>query len=710
MVTRIPDGAFDKTVAFVPGACFFIGYTPGQMLGGSTVPNFSCEGEGSPVDFDLEPWNKWTAYDKQHIFSPITKWSGFASMEYDLEMLGDMTAFAQILISNRTSAINGGDGQFFPLVPAANIFNPFGADVVPVAFDLDVRNDVDDTTLTYQRYVGGFKGNLDVLNNAGLNNWTWEFSLGYTRGEGTNRFDIIRQDRLVNSFNNCSNPAQSTFSGNSPECVIVDLFGPTFLEDGLLGDSTDYLVARVNNATLTEQTAYELGATGDVFDLPAGPVGLFLGVSQRTDSINSDVDVNLENDNAWGRGAEGDTIGKTKVKEIYGELDVPLLAGKTGAESVGINGSLRYTDDKFFGGHTTWRVTGHWDFTDYLRLRGTAGTSFRAPNLRDLFLADQTGFTGGSIDPCVIPVGDDNRSQTIIDNCISEGVDPFTLGLEGVPSVPTLTGGADGLRPETSDSWSVGGVFSQPWSDSFDFQFSIDYTNIKIKDAVASPSFGFILNECYTSPGLTDPLCDRVERNLTAAPDLRFLSFVDDSVANIEIENYEDVSFSALFNKEFSIGGNLVDFTWNADFTRALHLINGLFIETADELVGTVSTPKWRIQSTESIAWGDWGLMHRVNYRQGGRMSEAELLASNIRPDVEKSYIGSFDVHAFSLSYNRDTWRAFVTLENAFNAKPEALDDDFLTGQSTINGLRPGIYPSEMIMGRTLVLSVRKHL
>ena len=695
------DGFFDQTVAFGPD-CTFAGYTPGEMGGGSTVPDFSCG-----VDFGAEPWDNFNAYLPQHIFAPTTKWSGFASIEYDLEMLGDMTAFGQIMISNRRSSIHGGDGQFFPLVPADNIFNPFGATVVPVAFDQDVRLDTDDTETTYQRFLGGFKGNVDVLNNAGggFNNWTWEFFLGYTRSEGANQFDIIRQDRFVNSINNCSNPSQSTFSGASPECVIVNLFGPDFMLRGDIGDARDYLVTRVLNNTLVEQTAYELGATGDVFDLPAGPVGVFVGVSRRVHSINSNVDRHLEESNAWGRSSEGDTIGKSTLKEVYGEVDIPILSGKTLAENVGINASYRITNDKFFGTNDTWRVTGNWDFTDYLRLRGTIGTSFRAPNLKELFIADQTGFANAFIDPCINSDPDnDERSQTIIDNCLSEGVDPFTLGSEGAPSVEVVSGGADDLRPETSDSWSIGGVFTQPWFDNFDFQFSIDYTSIKIKDAVAEPGAGFILNQCYTSPGFSDPLCGRVTRQLDQLPDLRFLDQVDQSVANIEVENFKDISFSTLFNKDFGS----VNFIWNADFTRMEGLKSGLFIETADELVGSIDVPKWQIQSAETLTFGDWGVSHRLYYRSSGADTEAQIADQGTFAD-EVTSISSFHTHSLSVSYNQDSWRAFLTLENAFNAKPDIIDDRAFLGNPT-NNLPLGVYPAEAIMGRTLVLSVRKNL
>jgi iron complex outermembrane receptor protein len=698
----VPDGFFDQTVAFGPD-CTFAGYTPGQMSGGSTVPDFSCD-----VDFEAQPWNNWLGNQQTHIYAPVTKWSGFASVEHDLETFGNTSAFVQFLISNRTSAINGGDAQFFPLVPAGNAFNPFGADVVSIAFDRDERSDVDETDVLYQRFVGGFRGDMPVFEGIGLDNWTYEVSLGYTRSEGSNQFDIIRNDRLANSLNNCTNPAQDLFGGFSPECVPVNLFSEEWFTTGSLGDAREYLVSRVLNNTTIDQTALEVGITGDTFDLPAGTVGVFLGASYREDSINSNVDRHLEEANAWGRSSEGDTIGTTDIKEIYAEVDVPLLTDMTLAQSVGINASYRMSDDKFFGSEDTWRLTAHWDLTDWMRFRGTAGTSFRAPNLKELFIADQTGFENGFIDPCIVPADTDERSQTIIDNCISEGIDPFTFGQDGAPSVPTVSGGADDLRPETSDSWSVGAVFTQPWFDGFDFQLSVDLTDIEIKDAVAEPSAGFILNQCYSSPNFSDPLCERVTRNMAAPPASRFLLEVDESVANIELENFRDLSFSTLLSKDFSAGDRFMNFTWNADFTRMLKLEEGLFIETADDLLGAIDAPEWQIQSTETFTFGNWSVLHRGYYRSSGRDTEQQLSdQGSLEGDVTS--IGSFHTHSFSVAYEGESWRAYLTLENAFDAEPDLIDDVAFGGNS-INNLPLGVYPTEAIMGRTIILSVRKTL
>ena len=698
-VTQTLSGFFDQTIAFGPD-CTFAGYTPGLMDGGSTVPNFSCG-----VDFNSPQYSDPFGFLDQHIWAPSTKWSGYASLEYDLQAFGNSSVFFQVLTSSRKQAAHGGDGQFFPLVPAANQFNPFGADVVAVAYDQDERSDVDDTTVGYERFVGGFKGDVSFLNGVGsLDNWTYEASIGYTRSEGTNNFDIVRNDRFTNSINGCPNSDQDLFGGFAPPCVEVNLFGDDFLLNGSLGDARDYLVARVTNNTKVTQTAYELGFTGDLFDMPAGPLGMFIGASYREDSIFANVDRNIEENNAWGRSAEGDTIGTTDISEVYTEFDVPLLGGMTLAEDVGINVSYRISDDKFFGSEDTWRVTTHWDFTDWLRLRGTAGTSFRAPNLKELFIADQTGFTNAFIDPCIPPTVDD-RSQTIIDNCISEGVDPFTLGANGAPSVGTVSGGADDLRPETSDSWSVGLVFSQPWTESFDFQFSIDLTNLEIKDAVAEPSAGFILNQCYTSVNFADPLCGRVTRNLAAAPDQRFLLEVDESVANIEVENFEDLSFSTLFIKDFVIGGRDVNLTWNTDFTKMRELEKGLFVSTADQLVGSLGTPEWQIQSSERFSIGNWSFSHRWNYFSASEDTQEQRNDAGLDDD-EKYWIGDFNSHSLSVSYDAERWRVFLTVENLLDEEPDLIDDDAQIGDTT-NNLPLGVYPSEALIGRAVLLSVR---
>ena len=312
------------------------------------MPDFSCD-----VDFEAAPWNQAFAFVGTHIWAPTAKWSAFGSIDYDLQAFGDSSVYFQVLNSNRKQAANGGDAQFFPLVPTVNQYNPFGTDVVTVAYDGDSRSDVDDTTVGYNRYVLGLQGGISFLDGfATFDNWTYDMSVGYTRSEGTNSFDIVRNDRLTNSLNNCINPPQDLFGGFAPECVVVNLFSPDFLVDGSLGAAQDYLVARVNNQTKVTQTAWEAGMTGDLFELPPGPSAHSSALPIGRTAFIRHVDINIEENNAWGRSAEGDTIGTTDISELYAELDIPLLTDVFLAQDVTLSLSYWVSDDKYFGTRT----------------------------------------------------------------------------------------------------------------------------------------------------------------------------------------------------------------------------------------------------------------------------------------------------------------------------------------------------------------------
>ena len=80
---------------------------------------------------------------------------------------------------------------------------------------------------------------------------------------------------------------------------------------------------------------------------------------------------------------EGSTFGDRDIFEAFAEANFPLL------DSLDFDTALRYTDEENFGSEVTWRARLAWRPLDYLTLSGSAGTSYRAPNLREQFLAGQ---------------------------------------------------------------------------------------------------------------------------------------------------------------------------------------------------------------------------------------------------------------------------------------------------------------------------------
>jgi len=127
---------------------------------------------------------------------------------------------------------------------------------------------------------------------------------------------------------------------------------------------------------------------------------------------------------------------------------------------VTFNGSYRWTDYESYGSDSTYKVSLNWQFIDALRLRGAYGTSFRAPALYELYLANQTGFIGqGSVDPCI--QWNLSSNQQIVKNCGPSGIGLPENWNNVNSSALSITGGGAGiLEAETSDNTTVGLIWT----------------------------------------------------------------------------------------------------------------------------------------------------------------------------------------------------------------------------------------------------------
>jgi iron complex outermembrane receptor protein len=167
------------------------------------------------------------------------------------------------------------------------------------------------------------------------------------------------------------------------------------------------------------------------------------------------------------------------MTEAFFEVEAPLLMGEKFAKELKLNVSARITDDEIYGSNSTYSAKVGWRPINSLLIRGTYGTAFRAPNLRELFLMAQTGFNT-IFDPCYVPeeaidvfTGEydstaDPREAYVLDNCRATGMDPLTQGFASY-SVEQSTGGSLTLDPETSDSWTAGFSWEQEMTNEFDF-------------------------------------------------------------------------------------------------------------------------------------------------------------------------------------------------------------------------------------------------
>lgn len=171
----------------------------------------------------------------------------------------------------------------------------------------------------------------------------------------------------------------------------------------------------------------ELRADGPLFDLPAGPVRAAVGLEYNR----------LSNNTGTRRGTLAASIFtpvKTArtAKSVYGELHIPVLGdANSNAGRLFLAPALRHDDYSDFGSTTNSKFGLTYEPSDWLELRASYGTSFRAPLLNDTIENNGGALIAGGVRP-----------------------DPLA-GNAQVPVVQIIAGNPN-LKPEQATTWSTG--------------------------------------------------------------------------------------------------------------------------------------------------------------------------------------------------------------------------------------------------------------
>jgi len=560
----------------------------------------------------------------------------------------------------------------------ANPLNPFGVTALNI-ITFDDLNQTRDVELDQFRAVVGMQGDLD-MEWAKQKGWNWDISASYDRGAGVASQPQMNEDRLalaldtqrldvdgnvICGVNLRSNAGQGFIT--PAECVPFQAFAPSLYNNqGSLSGTfatdaeRDYLMGERVNHTTVEQIMYQATITGELFDFESGgAASIAIGAEYRSDKIRSRADF------VSARGAqaaenpstEGPTTGTRNVKEVYAEVNLPILQGIDGVESLEIDLAARYTDESNFGSENTERVRITYAPVDWITLSAAYGTSFRAPNLREQFLGDQFDGTSGASDPCHVtnagPLGwdgitydptQDIRTASELANCIQQGADPTILGSMGTTTIPVRIGGnVSDLLPETSEQTTFT-LKAAPYDDGkFSFDFAITYFDIEIDNTIRSIDAGVILNRCIRdAPNLESPFCSRVERNQNPVPGTEQLNFptaVDASFINIGLET----SSGWDINTRMAYNFGEMELTWTTQWTIQDERSEKIFEEDeVHDLVGEFGTPKNRFLNSLTLTQGDfqYNLISRfIDNTKIGR--DADLSADCFTPAASNRLVGS---------------------------------------------------------------------
>jgi iron complex outermembrane receptor protein len=612
----------------------------------------------------------------------------------------------------------------------------FGGPIGPQATIpiVSIRGDrnLTDVMADQTRGVLGVRGDMPFMSFGSLDNWTFDLAASYSMSTGESTRPGVRADRLDAAMGiysltdtpcelNVGNRTGLTLDELQPDatagCVPVDLFAPSLYPIGsgtLTGDfatqaERDFLFDNRDFDTEYEQTIVTAYATGDIFEVPAGPVAFGIGAEYRKDEINSLPDVVAREGLFWGFFSDGGAVGSVDITELFAEVEVPIFAGTPGFQELNLNLSSRMTDHEIYGENWTWSGKLGWRPTDALLLRATYGTTFRAPNLRELYLQSQSGFPG-VFDPCLIPEaaldpitgdyipGNDTREQEVLANCLAQGVDPTVAQNNGFNtySVESARGGSLTLDPEKSDSWSAGLSWDQPFTNAFGLSLGATYYEIDIRNTIISPSAQFIVNDCYGSLTGNSAFCDRITRRATDPdnPDTPFLSLIDSGFINRDAQTARGLDINLAFDKTFTVFNRPVDFSMDIIANRQYEN-SALFIDDEgnpdfDNFTGEWGYPEWQTQGFFRFDYSDfrftWETRYLSSVDQDPRgiddfsdifegFSETCLGPPDDEQCRDVAFTSNYFQHNMSVYYYGDRWTFGGGIRNVFDEKPPFIDE-----------------------------------
>ena len=665
----------------LPGT--FNRFVPAPGAGGGT-PGFLGVGLADRDTFD-------PASQEEELITPTEIYTGFLAATYDLNSLGNSEVYGEVLATRRKSSnklyrqLSLDYLRGSPLLPIefrnlafANPTNTSSGQIIAarafIGYGLtDARQEVD-----YVRAGGGLRGDFF------FDGWRYDAYLGKSWTDGTYGTDSFLVDRLATSLNVVQN-ANGSFScaaqSQIANCVAAPALTGAVVNGQLPAAFRDYIVDYVVGTTVFRETTAAFSIDGPIFTLPGGDVQLALGAEYRKQKIDDTPPEDSQRGNLFGLTAAVPTRGTDNVKEVFGEIFVPILSNRPFFENLSINASARYTDYDSYGSDETYKVAGEWEFIKGFTLRGSYGTSYRAPALSEQFLGATSGFLGAANDPCdsdnfpANPANYSTTQQIRAANCAAVGLNVATFQQNNGITSLTRGGAETGLAAETSTNWSVGAVVKPRISESVSISFALDYFDIKVKDGVSALGGAAIINRCYSEADFdpTGGFCQFVTR------DGNNVITVTSGFVNLSTDVVKGFEFTGRVATDL-FGGRL---TLNANVTKYTEQSDKVFPEEfLLDANGTLNTPDWvgsfdatyrngPITFRYGLEWldsssGTYDFFAKS--RQTGMVDEA--LAQSFRDDFlleTKDYF----LHSASIQFDvAENYEMTVGVRNLFDRNP----------------------------------------
>ena len=664
---------------------------------------FAGNGTDTRASYAIAPVNDPRVQNTTAI-SPVERYSFSAHGSFDLTAKTEL--YAELLLTRRESSQTGW-AQIFPQLNPSNpnnlfrVGNPNG---YPTGFSRTVllRPSNTDQVVGFNRNVLGAKGTLPEF--AFLTGWAWDIYGVYTKSHGEYGYQFAYNDRVLATTGALTCNVAALKSARDCPAGGVQYFRESTVQTGQFSpEEAAFLFGAEKGQTDYTQQLIEGSVSGSLLALPAGNLAAAIGFQFRKEKIDDTPGAQAQASNLWGSSSAGITMGSDTVKEAFVELEVPILKGVPLAETLTLNLSGRYSDYKSYGGSSTYKAGLNWQVLPSVRLRVSDGTSFRAPALYELYLANQTSFLGqASLDPCIN--WRDKPSSITATNCAKQGI-PDNYSAAGSSSATIFSGGGkDILDPETSKSRTLGLILTPSFVN---LSLAIDYFDLEINDQVSQFGAANIISACYGAPEFpNNDFCSLFKRITDpSSPNAWLITTINNNYVNVQKQSQRGIDLTTQYKHQFTNSKLTIDsnFSWILDWTSQL------FSKKEVENNDYVGSPAFNGKVDVRFDKGDWTYYWAMDVV--GKTSNTGYYGKDIWPNYANSGVAAYYkqqsefqiTHTLSVRKKFDRWTAQAGVQNLFDEQPPYLSVGGPTRVGTV-----GLNSSYDTIGRRLFVNVSR--
>ena len=331
------------------------------------------------------------------------------------------------------------------------------------------------------RIAGGFRGAISPK-------WSYEVSGVYGQLKDRTSSQDIDITKYANALDAVTDATGTIVcrdaAARAAGCAPINLFGYNTASAA----ASNYVQADVAREVAIKNTQFVANASlnGSLLTLPYGDVRVAFGGEYRREKSAENWDA-LTNAGQNSGNQTPDTVGSFNVKELFGEIDIPILKDLPFVNSLSLQGAARYSDYSTIGTVFSWNAGAEYSPVRGLRFRGNYAIANRAPNINELFSSASETFPAVQ-DPCdgvtaasTGTYANACRQIPAIAAAVRNG-GTFQYTLADTQGINGFDGGNRNLQEEKGKTLTLGAVIAPDQVRGF--SLTVDYFDIKLTNAI----------------------------------------------------------------------------------------------------------------------------------------------------------------------------------------------------------------------------------